>query len=189
MIIEEASASTAAVAIVFCRQGADLQLMFIERARHPQDPWSGHMAFPGGRRDADDRSLRHAAERETLEETAVNLEEAEFLGRFDDMHGRFAGRKITMVISSFVYYLDVMPGTRANYEVESILWIPVAKLRDADRRVAYPHPLDNNRLFPGIQVGTRVNHVIWGLTYRFLQALFAAVRSPLPAPLPETEFQ
>ena len=37
--------------------GAGVELFFILRAEHPDDPWSGHVAFPGGRRDPDDASL------------------------------------------------------------------------------------------------------------------------------------
>src|SRR5262249_57053733 len=81
------------------------ELLFIERARHPDDPWSGHMAFPGGRVDPGDSDPRAAAERETLEEVGLSLAGAEALGQLDDLEGRHAGRRLPLVISAYVYHL------------------------------------------------------------------------------------
>jgi 8-oxo-dGTP pyrophosphatase MutT (NUDIX family) len=41
----------AAVAMILREGGGGLEALFIKRAEHPLDPWSGHMAFPGGGRD------------------------------------------------------------------------------------------------------------------------------------------
>ncbi|NNL85157.1 MAG: NUDIX domain-containing protein, partial [Myxococcales bacterium] len=59
--------------MIFRENSAHTEVLFIERARHPDDPWSGHMALPGGRLDPVDASLRAAAERETREEVGVEL--------------------------------------------------------------------------------------------------------------------
>ena len=58
----------AAVALVI-RAGTDLDVLLIKRAEHEHDPWSGHMALPGGRWEPGDLGLQHTATRETLEET------------------------------------------------------------------------------------------------------------------------
>ena len=55
----------AAVALVLSGDPADPEFLFIERAERKGDPWSGHMAFPGGRVEAQDESTRHTAVRET----------------------------------------------------------------------------------------------------------------------------
>ena len=39
----------AAVAVVLAGEGGALRLCIIRRAEHPRDPWSGHIALPGGR--------------------------------------------------------------------------------------------------------------------------------------------
>ena len=80
----------AAVAVVLGPTSEGLQLLFIERAQHPDDPWSGHIAFPGGRIEADDPSPRAAAERETLEEVGLDLSTAEYWGRVDDLDRTYA---------------------------------------------------------------------------------------------------
>jgi hypothetical protein len=71
-----------------------------------------------------------------------------------------------------------MPGPLSpNYEVEHAFWFPVANLLDSDRHVPYPaHELE----FPGICVGDPERHVVWGLTYSFLESFFQTLGRPLP---------
>jgi len=73
-----ARGESASVAMIVCDgEGyGGLQVVVIERARRDGDPWSGQLAFPGGRREAGDRDARHTAERETREELAGDLDAA-----------------------------------------------------------------------------------------------------------------
>lgn len=153
------------------------QVLLIERARFAGDPWSGHMAFPGGRVEHDDEDERAAAERETLEEVGVSLWGAERLGRLDDLRGRHAGREIPMVISAWVYHVTRPPPLAPNYEVETAFWFPLEDLLDPRRRDHYAMRCVR---FPGIRVGEPGRHVIWGLTYRFLEDFFQRLGRPLP---------
>lgn len=50
----------AAVAMVLRGDPARPEVLFIESAEHPLDPWSGHMVFPGGRVDPEDNGPREA---------------------------------------------------------------------------------------------------------------------------------
>jgi len=156
------------------------EVLFIERARHDGDPWSGHMAFPGGRLDPGDVGPRQAAERETLEEVGVDLVGAERLGRLDDLEGQRASGAPQLVISAFVYHLPSPPPLEPNYEVEEAFWFPLPALREASRHVEYRVDRPGMDAFPGILVGEPDRHVVWGLTYRFLEVFFQAVGSPLP---------
>jgi 8-oxo-dGTP pyrophosphatase MutT (NUDIX family) len=172
----------AAVAIVL-RGGAESapELLFIERAHRSGDPWSGHMAFPGGRAEPADRSARHAAERETLEEVGVSLSAADYLGRIDDLHGHAAAAARDMVISAHVYQLLEHSELAPNCEVEEAFWFPLAGLLDEERHVVHAIDLPGRGTrFPGILVGTPERHVVWGLTYRFLELFFEIVGRPLP---------
>ncbi len=67
-------APRAAVALVLRDAGpGGIELLFIRRAEHEKDPWSGHMGFPGGRAEPGDAGLEGTAVRETLEETGLDL--------------------------------------------------------------------------------------------------------------------
>ena len=49
LVARDPGHAEAAVALVLAGVGNDLSLCAIRRAEHPLDPWSGHMALPGGR--------------------------------------------------------------------------------------------------------------------------------------------
>jgi len=171
----------AAVAMVLRDADGVPEVLFIERARRDGDPWSGHMAFPGGRIDPEDAHARGAAERETREEVGVDLTGAESLGRLDDLRGRHAAAPDHgLVISAFVYHVVDPAPLQPNWEVEHAFWFPVPALLDTERRVDYAVQRGSELRFPGILVGTPERHVVWGLTYRFLEVFFEIVGRPLP---------
>jgi 8-oxo-dGTP pyrophosphatase MutT (NUDIX family) len=130
------------------------------------------MAFPGGRVEPGDPDARRAAERETFEEVGVDLSSAERLGRLDDLHGHRAPGVPELVISAFVYYHPAPSELVLNHEVRQAFWFPVALLLDAERHVDYPAYQVDGLPYPGILVGEPERHVVWGLTYRFLEFFF-----------------
>lgn len=173
---DDEAANRAAVAMVLHDAPAGPSVLFIERARREGDPWSGHMAFPGGRMDATDATPQAAAERETFEEVGLSLEGAELIGRLDDKRGNPRAHP-TLVISAFVYRVadDRAPALTPNYEVASAFWFPVAQLLAREHQAIYAaHELE----FPGIRVGEE-RHVVWGLTYSFLESFFDTIGRPL----------
>ena len=164
----------AAVAVVLCERGPHAEMLFIERARRFGDPWSGHMAFPGGRVDPGDRDERDAAEREAREEVGLDLRDAEPFGRLDDLH---AGVPLVapLVLSAFVYRTDRPMPLVPNQEVRTALWVPIPALVEPARHVPYRWgPLS----YPGVLVGEPDRHVVWGLTYQLLEGLFDRIGVP-----------
>jgi len=179
--IERPGVARAAVALVLREgPGPGPEVLLIERARRAGDPWSGHMAFPGGRVSRRDTSPRAAAERETYEEVGLELGGAHHLGQLDDLEGRHAGRPAGLVVSAFVYHHPAPGPLAANHEVEEILWVPVRDLAAVERHVDHRAPAAGDRSYPGILVGRPDRHVVWGLTYRFLELFFEVGGSPLP---------
>jgi 8-oxo-dGTP pyrophosphatase MutT (NUDIX family) len=170
----------AAVAMVLRDAGPSADVLFIERASHPSDPWSGHMAFPGGRVDPEDSDPRAAAERETLEEVGLALAAAEPLGRLDDMYGHQAAGADSLVISAFVYVAAGDLALAPNHEVREAFWFPLPSLLEPARFVERPVARAQSFRFPGILVGEPERHVVWGLTYRFLESFFQIVGRPFP---------
>jgi 8-oxo-dGTP pyrophosphatase MutT (NUDIX family) len=179
---DDARNGRAAVALVLRDVAGEPELLFIERARRAGDPWSGHMAFPGGRMERGDSSARHAAERETLEEVGIALARGKLLGRLDDLGERHAGRSIGLVISAFVYEI-AEPGAdlALSDEVRTALWVPLAHLVDPALRTEYELRRGGSVVrYPGIRVGGSDPRVVWGLTYRFLETFLAVTGRPLP---------
>src|SRR5215813_3812365 len=105
LVAREPDHAEAAVALVLAGTGTDLSLCFIRRAEHPLDPWSGHMALPGGRADPSDPSLRAVAERETFEEVGLVLGDPHWIGPLSEVLIRLGEGGRQMILSPFVYYL------------------------------------------------------------------------------------
>lgn len=170
----------AAVAMILRDAGAaGAEVLFIERAMRPGDPWSGHMAFPGGRLEPSDESPLAAARRETREEVGLELSRAEYLGHLCDLTGR-SGAPKPMVVSAHAFHLAEDQSLALDLqEVRSAFWFPVAELRNASRRTTHAIRELQGRSFPAIVVGDPGRHFVWGLTYRILETMFALVEPPL----------
>ena len=99
----------AAVALILVATlDGDLEVLFIQRAELTGDPWSGHMALPGGRRSPDDSDLLATAIREAREETGIELPRDYVLGQLDE----FAPRTPTLppvVVRPYVFGLPSRP--------------------------------------------------------------------------------
>jgi 8-oxo-dGTP pyrophosphatase MutT (NUDIX family) len=159
--------SRAAVAVLLRSTPDGPEVLFIHRSEHPSDPWSGHMAFPGGRLDPTDPNEQAAAERETSEEIGLLLsEDARLLGRLDEIQARTREGRLPLAIAPFVYELDTKRLPRLSDEVQSILWVPLPELYAARNRAALSYPIAGKTYsLPSIRFQERV---IWGLTLRIV---------------------
>jgi len=173
-VIAEAK-KRAAVATVLRPGAAGPEVLLIRRAEHPEDPWSGHMAFPGGRKDPDDADLLATAVRETREELGLDLgADAKLFGRLDDTEAIARARRIGMVISQFVFEVHEVPPLTPNREVAEALWAPIGPMitRSTATTKHFVHEGQNFEL-PSFDVEGRV---VWGLTYYMLERLFSLLR-------------
>jgi 8-oxo-dGTP pyrophosphatase MutT (NUDIX family) len=166
----------AAVAIVLRDVEDGPQVLLIRRAERTGDPWSGHMAFPGGREDPGDESLVATAIRETREELALDLSTSgRLLGRLSDLPAVARGRRVGITIAPFVFELtsDVELAYRVE-EVAEAIWVPLDPLLNGRLHTTFAHERDGLRtLSPAHDVDGRI---VWGLTYRMLESLFALLR-------------
>lgn len=162
----------AAVALMLRQREQEVEALFIERARHERDPWSGQMAFPGGMVESFDTDARQAAERETAEEVGVDLSDADYLGQLDDQQGRHRGHTHGIIIRGYVYAVEQGAFVQPNYEVEDIVWVPISRFLDARRYTQIVHPIEPDETFPGIRISDRNHQVVWGLTRRFIASFF-----------------
>jgi 8-oxo-dGTP pyrophosphatase MutT (NUDIX family) len=160
----------AAVAAVVRDGGDGVEILLIHRAEDPQDPWSGHMAFPGGRVDDRDAGALAAAIRETREEVALDLEATGILlGRLSDVAAVGRGRPLSLVIEPFVFSVDHDPTLEPNHEVAEIVWVPLDFL--LDRRNRSTVPWCHGDLTINLPCYRFEDHVIWGLTFGMVDEL------------------
>jgi 8-oxo-dGTP pyrophosphatase MutT (NUDIX family) len=146
-----------------------LEVLLILRAQREGDPWSGQVAFPGGRRDPGDATLQDTAIRETLEETGIDLSSNGLvLGMLDELRPR------TPVLPPIIVtpYVAIAPpefSLQISDELADAFWVPwstfadptitsesTVNVRGADWKVS------------SYLVGERI---VWGMTERILRQL------------------
>lgn len=174
-VVDASRAQRAAVALILRAESHSAEVLAIHRSEREGDPWSGHMAFPGGRQHAGDRDLYATASRETFEEVGINLEEnGEPLGCLDELCAIGHGRRLDLVISPYVYFLREPVATVIDpREVQTALWVPLATLRHPGTKGSYRYEINGLETYHDAFVYE--GHVIWGLTYRILQRFFEVV--------------
>ena len=165
--VPELSIPRAAVALLL-RPGADgLELLLIRRAEREGEPWSGHMALPGGREQAGDAGPEETAARETREEVGIDVHRGgRLLGALEPVWPR-SSRAPRILVRPFVFAVPATARAVPNEEVAAAVWIPLSELRAPG--AVTEHLLEMEGLgevrFPAL--GTR-GYVIWGLTHRIL---------------------
>ena len=169
--VEDAKAASAAVALILAPgTPGDPAILFIRRAEHPDDPWSGQIGLPGGRRDGGDTDEAGTAVRETLEETGIGLEAGALLGQLDDLHP-LSPALPPVVVRPFVYGLDRRPEIRPSREVAGHFWAPLSALRAGAGRARVDIRGETSEVRAYL-VGTSV---IWGMTHRIIEGFLSAL--------------
>jgi len=165
----------AAVALILRTSPSSLEVLFIERATHVGDPWSGDLGFPGGKVEASDHDERLAAERETREEIGLDLESSRYLGRLSDI----TGAHLPVTVSCFVYGLTEPTPFRLGKEVRTTFWTPLEQLCNPERHIeATVRFGDSNLVRPAIRLLEPGQTVLWGITYRLVIQFLAILGCP-----------
>jgi len=144
-----------------------LDLLMISRAAREGDPWSGQVAFPGGRMQEGDETPLHAAIRETREEIGVDLANARVLGELDEVPT--VHPLPPLLVRPYVFTLDRVPAFEPNHEVASVHRFPIEALLAGEGRGKM------TRTFRGMEwTLPYVDHDgvrLWGLTLRMVDDL------------------
>jgi thiol peroxidase len=143
----------------------DVEILFIQRAAHDLDPWSGHIAFPGGKLEEGEQECQ-AACRETLEEIGVDLEQGRYLGRLSDI----IGANLPVRVSCCLFGVDrTLYRPVLNEEVRDLFWVTLSDLRDPGRHLKSGVAFDEKRFdVPAIKLPINDKPVLWGITYRLV---------------------
>lgn len=187
-IVSRSWSKRAAVNLIFDSiELASASLLMIQRASYQGDPWSGHMAFPGGRQEKVDHSTRDTARRETFEELGFNINESQrqqisdrFLGRLSDRYARQRGRPLHLVITPYVYALSGRPALQMNYEVAATFWIPFRYFSDFENRKRFQFHFGSQQIdLPCYQFGEHQR--VWGLSLEMIDELMRWQGLSIPA--------
>jgi 8-oxo-dGTP pyrophosphatase MutT (NUDIX family) len=143
-------------------------LLLIRRAERVGDPWSGHMALPGGRQGAEDADLVATAIRETAEEVGFSVSRAQLAGSLDDVVPRTPVLP-PIAVRPFVFILDSRPTLELNPEVAAFRWVSLDHLLDAGARETFETEIRGElRQFAAYRVD---EGIVWGLTERIVSDL------------------
>jgi 8-oxo-dGTP pyrophosphatase MutT (NUDIX family) len=150
----------AAVAILLREEEGDYETLLVKRAEVTSDPWSGDMAFPGGKKSSQDITLRDTVAREVQEETGINLASLTYIG---SLPVTFSSLKPGRDVLPIVYLYDGRPEIRLNPELTDYKWVHFKELRES-RTTAIVKGWEG----PVFKID---GEIVWGLTYRMLDKL------------------
>jgi 8-oxo-dGTP pyrophosphatase MutT (NUDIX family) len=145
-------------------------ILLIRRAERTGDPWGGHMALPGGRREPDDEDLLGTAIRETQEEVGVQLSRKNLAGTLDDVVPRTPVLP-PIAVRPFVFLAPTRPELTLNAEVAAASWVTLDHLL----HLGTHHPVrlevaGTTRLVHAYQLE---NAIVWGMTERIITSLLS----------------
>lgn len=164
--IEAARIRQAAVALLLRETQNTAELLIIKRAEREGDPWSGHLALPGGRAEPQDADLLATAIRETHEEIGVDLHNGgEVIGQLPLIAPR--NPKLPQIeITPLVAIAPQNHEFQFSDEVVSAFWVSVGRLkregRSGEHRWQFGGAMQKWPAYPTEQ------GLIWGITERIL---------------------
>ncbi len=127
--IEAERIRQAAVTLLLREAQREAELLIIKRSEREGDPWSGHLALPGGRAEAQDEDLLATAARETHEEIGVNLlREGSFIGQLPLIKPNNP-RLPQIEITPLVAIAPAQFSFQLSEEVDDLFWLPVGRLK------------------------------------------------------------
>lgn len=161
-------------AIMTNEDPSEASILLIRRAERLGDPWSGHMAFPGGRLDKSDAHAFAGAMRELKEEIGVDGSQGlTHVGRLSDLITKAHEKLVPMIVTPFVFLADRKLEVTLNNEVQEVVWIPLNFLTNPENRKQMDFRfMSKTWKLPCYDYEGR--H-IWGLTLLMLDELIALI--------------
>lgn len=163
-----------AAVLLMVRPTDPLELLLIQRAEKEGDPWSGHMALPGGRRESWDADLLATALRETEEEVGVVVPPARILGALDELRPS-SHRRFPITIAPYVAAVPLEIATVPEpSEVEAVVWMPLPHLSNDEAVDEVLIELEEGSF--SLPALSYQEYVIWGMTHRILTDFVGVAR-------------
>jgi 8-oxo-dGTP pyrophosphatase MutT (NUDIX family) len=167
----------AAIAATFRMGETEPELLFIRRAEVERDPWSGHVACPGGRMEPGDADLSVTAIRETREETGIDLSTGgRIIGTLDDIHPRTPVLP-PILVRPFVAAIAGEATVTPSEEVAAFAWVPFGALLDEQNWGTAPIAIRTLGVeerpvfrYAGLQVWGMTEYMLRQMVTRYRQA-------------------
>ena len=171
---DDGSPRRAAVAIVLRQNPEDaLELLLIRRSEREDDPWSGHIALPGGRHDPTDATLQDTAVRETREETGVNIDDDGLvLGMLDELRPRTPSLP-PIIVTPFVAVVRPDVALITSDEVAAAFWVGLHSLTDP--AVTVESDVTVRGATWRVPSYVLDGGIVWGMTERILKNLLGVL--------------
>ena len=173
----DAAVSRASVCVLVAGASQTPVICLVRRAKWPDDPWSEHIALPGGSRTGNETPAE-TVRREVREEVGVSIADLEELTALPQLRIRLAGRERTMLLDSFVYrVMGAMPALRCSPEIHSAFWVPATDLwNPANLDYLALGDQGDTLVYPAVRLpqGT-----VFGITLRVLMLLSDRLGAPL----------
>jgi 8-oxo-dGTP pyrophosphatase MutT (NUDIX family) len=152
------------LAPVFRDRSGELRVLLLRRG--PRGVHGGHLGFPGGKREPQDRSLLETALRETEEETGLERTDVKVLAPLETIEGLTSGLRV------HAYLARITPPAHwrlASGEIAGVLTPSVRALADPgirhEREVSFAMWPASRRVEC---VVLESDQLLWGLTLRLL---------------------
>lgn len=164
----------------------DASVLMIQRAVHEGDPWSGQMAFPGGRQERADPNAVATAKREMLEEVGLNVDTLNasaktdgVIGRLSDINTSYRDLGVDLVVSPYVFHVTQRPELALNREVADTVWIPLDYFADFSNRTTHIVTRNGESIERPCYQYTE-NKVVWGMSLEMIDELLAVMGFSVP---------
>ena len=118
------------------------------------------MAFPGGKKNLQDKTLVDTVMREVLEETSIDLRNKIALGFMEPIYS--AVRK-TLAVQPVIFVFDEYPQITLNYELTKYIWAPLTEIKHGKT-----YAVVKGWEGPVYKVQ---GETVWGLTFRMLEKI------------------
>jgi len=180
-----------AVAIVIDQATTEqASLLLIKRADNERDPWSGHMAFPGGRYESGDKNGLAIAKREMLEEVGFDIDQlvadsaacgsidGQCIARLSDIKTSKRATPNAMIVSPYIFSVQNKPKLFTNHEVADTVWVPLSFFTALENRGVYEMEYQDRKI--EMPCYRYQGNVIWGLTLSMIDEILRALGADIP---------
>ncbi|MFM7770793.1 MAG: NUDIX hydrolase [Bacteroidota bacterium] len=121
---------------------------------------SGQMAFPGGKKEVSDISLKHTAIRETEEELGIAIPEDVKLFSLNEL---FIPPS-QLLVQPFACIIEELPILSPNHEVAEIVHIPIKHILELETTVLHHIKAPDGNNFKPVKAISYEEYFIWGAT-------------------------